>query len=145
MTNRWDPSYLSPGRWAAPRSDAHLRASDAERNEVAERLSRHYAEGRLDEAEFKARLDRAMGATTRGDLSGLFDDLPRLAEDHQPRQRARRRLLPLLVIMALAAGAASWSFSMVHVPFVFVVAIGLFLWFRVGHSHHHHARPEVGP
>ena len=35
--------------------DADLRASDAERNEVADKLSRHYADGRLDQIEFKAR------------------------------------------------------------------------------------------
>ena len=39
-----------------------MRVSDAERNEVAEQLSKHYADGRLDAAEFKERLDQAMSA-----------------------------------------------------------------------------------
>src|SRR5689334_1144899 len=57
-------------------SDQHIRVSDAERNAVAELLGQHYADGRLDQAEFDDRIARTMAAKTRGDLSGLFDDLP---------------------------------------------------------------------
>ena len=57
-------------------SDQHLRVSDAERNEVADRLAAHFGDGRLDQAEFDERVSRAMAAKTRGDLEGLFDDLP---------------------------------------------------------------------
>jgi hypothetical protein len=57
-------------------SDQHIRVSDAERNSVAELLGQHYADGRLDQAEFDDRIGRTMAAKTRGDLAGLFDDLP---------------------------------------------------------------------
>ena len=57
-------------------SDQHIRVSDAERNAVAELLGQHYADGRLDQAEFDERVGRTMAAKTRGDLTGLFDDLP---------------------------------------------------------------------
>ena len=57
-------------------TDQHIRVSDAERTEVADRLAAHFAEGRLNQAEFDERVAQAMNATTRGDLSGLFDDLP---------------------------------------------------------------------
>jgi hypothetical protein len=57
-----------------------LRASDAERADVADRLSRHYQDGRLDQAEFNERLDRAMNAKTRADFNGLFYDLPDLPD-----------------------------------------------------------------
>jgi uncharacterized protein DUF1707 len=57
-------------------SDQHLRVSDADRNAVAELLGQHYADGRLDQAEFDDRIGRTMAAKTRGDLAGLFDDLP---------------------------------------------------------------------
>jgi Domain of unknown function (DUF1707) len=53
-----------------------LRVSDADRAAVADELSRHYGEGRLDAEEFGHRLDRAMSARTYQDLSGLLDDLP---------------------------------------------------------------------
>ena len=33
-------------------SDQHIRVSDADRNAVAELLGQHYADGRLDQAEF---------------------------------------------------------------------------------------------
>ena len=86
MRYRWDPAYPMGRRDATP-YDTGLRASDDERNAVADRLSRHYAEGRLDEAEFKTRLDTAMSATTRGDLNGLFHDLPKLPSPHRHRRR----------------------------------------------------------
>jgi Domain of unknown function (DUF1707) len=57
-------------------SDQHIRVSDAERNSVAELLGQHYADGRLDQSEFDERINRTMAAKTRGDLTGLFDDLP---------------------------------------------------------------------
>src|ERR1700758_1802022 len=53
-----------------------IRVSDAERAEVADLLGRHYSDGRLDKQEFDERVARAMSAKTRGDLDGLFDDLP---------------------------------------------------------------------
>jgi hypothetical protein len=59
-------------------ADQHIRVSDAERNAVVELLGQHYADGRLDQAEFDERVGRAMAAKTRGDLEGLFDDLPDL-------------------------------------------------------------------
>src|ERR1700689_3301900 len=81
MRYRWDPMFPSSGRRSSSYADPLLRASDAERNDVTERLSRHFTDGRLDQSEFKARLDRTMGATTRGDLEGLFDDLPHLTTE----------------------------------------------------------------
>ena len=57
-------------------ADQHIRVSDADRNAVAEQLGVHYADGRLDQAEFDDRISRTMAAKTRGDLAGLFDDLP---------------------------------------------------------------------
>src|SRR5580698_8511579 len=108
MRYRWDPAYPASGRWMGERADADLRASDAERNEVADRLSRHFADGRLDQIEFKARLDRAMGATTRGDLGGLFDDLPALGTETTPTSPRRRRFPPLvLAIVAFVLFAAA--------------------------------------
>jgi hypothetical protein len=57
-------------------TDQHVRVSDAERTEMADRLAAHFAEGRLNQAEFDERVAQAMNARTRGDLRGLFDDLP---------------------------------------------------------------------
>ena len=65
MQNRWDVP------WVPSRPDNNLRIGDAERNEVSELLSKHYSDGRLDAAEFQERLDKAMSAKTRSDLSGF--------------------------------------------------------------------------
>ncbi len=65
MRYRWDPAYPMGRRDTQP-TDANLRASDGERNAVADKLSRHYAEGRLDEVEFKtAPRHRDVGDDTR--------------------------------------------------------------------------------
>jgi hypothetical protein len=142
MRYRWDPVYPSGGRWAVTRNDTHLRASDAERNEVPDRLSRHYADGRLDQAEFKSRLDRAIGATTRGDLDGLFDDLPRLETEPSPPARRRRRLIPFVAIIVLVAVAGSVTYPMVHAPWMLFVLIGLLVWHRAGRHRAGHSTPS---
>jgi hypothetical protein len=138
MRYRWDPVYVATGRRTSPATDTHLRASDAERNEVADKLSRHFAEGRLDAAEFKERLDRAMGATTRGDLTGLFDDLPRLDEEPTPPTPRRRRLIPFLLLLVLVVAATGSSIWWVHLPWLLIGLGALFLWIRSGRFHHHH-------
>lgn len=53
-----------------------MRASDAERERVAELLRDAVAEGRLDMEEFEQRLDAAYRARTRGELVPLVRDLP---------------------------------------------------------------------
>ncbi|WP_425246620.1 DUF1707 SHOCT-like domain-containing protein [Streptomyces sp. NEAU-NA10] len=53
-----------------------LRASDADRERVAEVLRDAVAEGRLDMAEFEERLDATYRARTYGELAPLTRDLP---------------------------------------------------------------------
>jgi hypothetical protein len=124
--------------------DEQLRVSDADRNAVAERLSAHYADGRLDQAEFDERVSRTMSAKTRGDLAGLFDDLPDSEpagafEPGGPRgpggpaipYRARRRggvIRPLfMLLMVVVAVSIAWhtvtSFSVPWFPIAVVIAI----------------------
>ncbi len=140
---RWDPVYPTGRR---DTGDATMRASDDERNAVADALSRHYAEGRLDETEFKNRLDTAMSATTRGDLNGLFGDLPRLHSEPPPAPPRRRRIVPavlLVVFLAIVAGATVPFYPMYHVPWFLIAVVAFFAWRYSGHHHHHH-RPPIG-
>ncbi len=128
-------------RWMGSPSTSTLRVSDAERNAVADKLSRHYADGRLDEAEFKERLDAAMSAKTQGDLAGLFDDLPPLASEPPPPPSRRRRLVPFMVMVAflvLAAGSTVSLWHVMRVPWLLFLVVGFFVWSRVGRHHHHH-------
>lgn len=63
---------------AFPANDPHstMRASDADRDRVAEALREAYAEGRLDVEEHNERLDLVYKAKTLGELSPLLSDLP---------------------------------------------------------------------
>jgi hypothetical protein len=56
--------------------DPNLRASDADREATADRLRQHHIDGRLDQDEFQARLDRCYDAKTVGELAELTRDLP---------------------------------------------------------------------
>ncbi|HEX4833770.1 MAG TPA: DUF1707 domain-containing protein [Trebonia sp.] len=85
-TDRLRTTLFGPGQ-----PNPAMRVSDAERAEVADRLARHYGDGRLDKAEFDERVSRAMAAKTAGDFEGLFDDLPDLGgapSDPPPGQAA---------------------------------------------------------
>jgi hypothetical protein len=56
--------------------DPKLRASDADRDHVAELLREHAGTGRLTLDEFGDRLERCYAAQTYGDLDALVEDLP---------------------------------------------------------------------
>jgi len=57
-----------------------MRAADADRQAVADRLKAALDEGRLDLGEYDERLQQAYAAKTYGDLEGLLTDLPVLAD-----------------------------------------------------------------
>ena len=56
--------------------DPKLRASDADRDAVAEQLREHFATGRIRMDELDERLDKVYAAQTYGELEPLMDDLP---------------------------------------------------------------------
>jgi hypothetical protein len=115
-------------------SDQHLRVSDAERQVVTDRLAQHFAEGRLDQAEFDDRVGRAMNAKTRADLSGLFSDLPEAGAPAVPGHPLRRRRHPVLVFVVLvlfimaAAHAALWAAW----PWLWLAVVGVVLLLATG-------------
>jgi fatty acid desaturase len=74
---------------------AILRASDADREQVAERLRHATAEGRLLAEELEQRLGAAFSARSYGELDALVADLP-----NPPV--ARRRQLPMRPWVAVA-------------------------------------------
>jgi len=105
----------------APHSS--LRASDADRDGVAERLRGAAVEGRLEPDELEERLHAALRARTYGDLHGLLTDLPakpvaweRHGAQVMPAARAAlavamRDLLTLAVVavgLVVAAVMATW-------------------------------------
>jgi len=129
-----------------------LRVSDAERAEVADRLSKHYSDGRLDQAEFDERVDQAMKAKTQSDLIGLFDDLPDPEEPEPARSqrptnvaprrsgRPRRRHPVLFFVLAVVAFLAlSQALVELYVPWLLIGVLAV-LWLVYGPWHHHNDR-----
>jgi hypothetical protein len=91
-----------------------MRASDAEREVVAETLRAHAAEGRLDPEELEERLERAYSAQLRGDLVPLTADLP-VSPPAKPRPSGDVDVPPvvplavlLIVIWALTGAGYFW-------------------------------------
>jgi hypothetical protein len=66
-----------------------LRASDADREQVAQRLRHATAEGRLSGDELEERLDTVHPARTVGELEVLLADLPAIRTVGHPRVRLR--------------------------------------------------------
>jgi hypothetical protein len=137
---RWDPTRQGP----LPSS---MRVSDAERTEVTNALCRHFADGRLDEAELNDRLARATTSKTRADLAPLLADLPRLDPGGPAPTTSRpRRTLTLLLLVALALPALGWGLAggvlhvfHPHIPWLLIGILAL-LFLRGGHRHHHRHR-----
>jgi hypothetical protein len=146
----WYESARRPTSGAA----ADVRVSDAERNAMADLLAKHYGDGRLDDEEFKARIDRAMSAKTRSDFYGLTEDLPPLESQGPavPARRRRHHLSPVLGVVLVIA-LFSWSMSSIfwapHVPWLLFVIVGLLLWrrhsWRSWHRYHDHSHPAPPP
>jgi len=59
-----------------PTTPESLRASDAERDHAVSELRNEFAEGRLSHETFVYRMQSALDARHRGQLAGLFTDLP---------------------------------------------------------------------
>ncbi|MHB1538277.1 MAG: DUF1707 SHOCT-like domain-containing protein, partial [Solirubrobacteraceae bacterium] len=108
-----------------------IRASDADRESVAERLRRAGGEGRLRTDELESRIGSALSAITYGELDVLTADLPRHDSPHNSARSRRNRRIPrglaLLIGVPLAALAAA---------IVIAVLAGLFaswgVWLLVG-------------
>jgi hypothetical protein len=109
--------------------DLLIRAADADRERVAERLRKSHAEGRLDMAEFQQRLERCYEAKTLGELSELVRDLPRQAEPAErptgwlPHLRLRLvPLVPVLIVLVLISALSGHEHDVfwLWVAFLFV-------------------------
>lgn len=95
-----------------------LRASDADRDAVTERLREAAGEGRLEPDELEERVDRALRARTYGELARLVADLPRPPNTWQ---RPGRR--PRAVARSALPGAGLLAAVTVALAVVAVVAV----------------------
>ena len=90
-----------------------LRASDADRERVAERLRVAAGDGRLTPAELEERLEHAFSARTGPELEPLVADLPAPRPPARPRDRTDERtymavMLLLVAIWALTGAGYFW-------------------------------------
>ena len=105
VERRDEPAPVS----AAGSRDPDLRVSQAERDDVAAALARHFADGRLTVEEYEERVEAALAARTGRDLEPLLADLPAPAAPARARRpRADRRAprtpaLPSARVLAVAA------------------------------------------
>jgi len=112
-----------------------LRASDEDREQVAERLRKAATEGRLLAEEFEQRLASALRARTYGELDLLVADLPS-GRGHAAVQR-RPRMPPVatvaaaavlaVVVMAVTAAALLILVSLYSFWLVWAVAVWWFV------------------
>jgi hypothetical protein len=151
-TPSWTSGQYWTGGWGyQPRRrgngpDPKRRVSAAERADVADQLSKHYGDGRLDQTEFNERMERAMNAKTHGDFAGLFDDLPDVtgqeapaqppaniqpARSHSPMYRIFMIILLVVAAIALAHVLTNWFF-----PWLLIGVVAFFFLRHRDRSHH---------
>lgn len=118
---------------------SQLRAADADRDYVAERLRDAAAEGRLAAEELEHRLELAFSARTYGELNLVVSDLPRDPAVVGPGRWVPIRLRPatiaVLVVMfpvalAVAAAAMVAVVALLTAWAIVVTLAGLFLGSR---------------
>jgi hypothetical protein len=100
-----------------------LRASDADREAVAERLRHAAVEGRLEPDEFEQRLHEALRARTYGDLGRLLGDLPA-----KPLAWERRRAEAMPAARTAVAVAMRVGIALAVVIVALVIAAVTAVW-----------------
>ena len=107
----------------AMRRQDSLRASDADRDAVIDRLRDAAGEGRLEPYELEQRIDVALRARTYGDLAGLLADLP--GDGRVRLRRAGRRTNSVAQSAVLGVGllvAVTLALALVALVVVLVLA-----------------------
>jgi hypothetical protein len=124
---------VRPGRQPDP---VHMRASDADRHKIADRLKAALDEGRLSLHEYDDRVRETWAAQTYADLHGLVSDLPHpglSADDVHARRAAERRRaarrMPTALLVLWTIWAALAAVNVVVYMLVEATADGdVYLW-----------------
>jgi hypothetical protein len=142
---------------------AILRASDADREQVAERLRQATAEGRLMAEELEERLEAVFAARTYGELDALVADLP--GQSVRRRERPHTgwagsvgggwagpspwlRPVPILALFVLAPAILSLMLAAAVIVATVFSAWGLLLivgWLAFGHTRRRLGPPRPSP
>jgi len=125
--------------------NGHLRASDADRDQVAERLRSAAGEGRIATDELDERLGAAFAARTYAELAAVVADLPGPGPGAHPTRR-RSGGITVSPLMGVAIALAIAIPVMIAMIFVLTgIVAGWMLWavagwWFFGHRHHGHRR-----
>ena len=112
---------------------AALRASDEDRDGIADRLREAAAEGRLMIEELEQRLGSALSARTYGELEALIADLPGPRLLTRPRRRrSRMRLLPRLGLVLGAILIAPIVLASIALAVQLALGVILVWWIWAG-------------
>jgi hypothetical protein len=112
-----------------PDHDPRLRASDRDREAIAESLRIQHGQGRLDTEELQDLIDRCYDAKTLGELDALVADLPRESQPDAPRRDHRvpwrprvSALAPIVVGLAAISALTGRPVIWLAVPLFFLTA-----------------------
>ncbi|MGH2859409.1 MAG: DUF1707 SHOCT-like domain-containing protein [Solirubrobacteraceae bacterium] len=120
--------------WVYTTTNPGLRASDTDRERVAERLRASHADGRLDTTELTDRIDRCYHAKTIGQLDRLMTDLPRAVPTEPPGWRPRVWRIALVLAPVWIALAAISAVTGTHL--IWLVLPIAFLARRIARTRH---------
>lgn len=118
-----------------------MRASDADREQFAERLRHATAEGRLLAEELEDRLGAVFSARTYGELDAVVADLPRGSVEERrrrPRTVAHLRSVPPVALVIFLPLALALTVAAVVVVATLFMVWGLFValgWLAFGHRY----------
>jgi hypothetical protein len=135
-----------------------LRASDADRERVVERLRNAAAEGRLLAHELEQRMATALRARTYGELDAVVADLPgeRVGLTRPARSRSLRSLGPVPAVALVLAIPMVFALVVAVVTIVFAMltawaVLAAIIWMMLGHGRRwygprwSYARRRFGP
>jgi Domain of unknown function (DUF1707) len=120
VARRAGTRYRSRGKMRRYES---LRASDADRDAVIDRLREAAGEGRLEPDELEQRVDAALRARTYGELAALVADLPGDAAAPSRRPGSRTSALARSALLGVGVlAAATLAIALVALIAVLVLA-----------------------
>jgi DUF1707 SHOCT-like domain len=119
---------------------ATMRASDADREQVAERLRNATAEGRLLADELEQRLGAAFTARTYGELDALVSDLPgnvsvapRRRESHSLIRFGPAQVVALVFLMPIMVAVVVAAVTIIASLFAVWALVVALAWWMFGH------------
>jgi hypothetical protein len=113
---------------------ASLRASDADREHIAERLRKAAAEGRILTEELEHRLMAAFSARTYGELEPLVADLPREVARRDRRERSLpvpKAAIALMILIGMPMAVAvviAAAVLLVSMFAMWIVVVAIVMW-----------------